>query len=719
MSESEIDAALVELDQTHFPQIAKALSASLSTKQATLQWRILCVLETASISELESSSEVAAAVYPFLNDASHARRSMAMNILVNLGDASVPLLENGLKSESGRVRSGCVAALNRIDRLTEHATMELCQDSDPRVRYQAVLALKQNESSVQTLVKAATDEEPSVAWLAISRLGKYPELHELIVPHLIPLLNRKEVASQAAISLARFGADSAAAIPALIQVWPLGVVEGDNFPTDAVDIAISRIGKPRIEDLNQLISLLELKHPHQRALAASCIGKLGLQGNKASDHLRGLIGRELELDRLQMAEQKKLGDDFPAEEEKNYSESASAALFAYWCIADDREGFQSLLIPVENANCYFFPIEFWDDIDVESQTQLLRIFLDCDCESLREEALDIISDSDEEFFSIHNQISLLKERDRSLANEEGYWNAYARTVPIGTSDWEEQLCESFRIKQISIKVFATVCRVHGFKKPQTLQLLKDAFVSSKTYQARIAFDVFLCHQDDPIKALLELHRERNIESYWILNWIKGNFISSPQVFDIVRSGLRSDSQDLRSESLALMGRFKDMLVSTPAIVERLQSEFEKRYETYKDGRRDPSMFDDALAMAIHQLSGDPACVTRLITLYENLYESYNRADAYANGTIASVLLRCENWDERFDPYVIRGLESQHPHYARYLSEDLHNLQDWIEVGLKSKNEKVKELIHGLENSKDDLVSKATKRAKVALNKRKQ
>ncbi len=277
MSEAELDEALSKIDPHQARRITGDIAGLLSNRSSTVQWRILRVLEKTTASDSQAESEVVTGVSPFLDHADVSFRAIAINIMVNVDDAAIPLLEKGLLSDSGRRRSVCVAALNRLDRLTEQKNLELSQDPDPRVRYQAILALGRTEASVHRLVKLTSDAETSVAWLAIDRLGRCPEYHALIVPVLTNLLSRKEVAAQATISLGRFGSNSAAAIPAIIRSSPIGETVGYDYPPEISDYVLERLGKPRIEDLDQLISLLESKDSHQRTLASVAIGKLGFR----------------------------------------------------------------------------------------------------------------------------------------------------------------------------------------------------------------------------------------------------------------------------------------------------------------------------------------------------------------------------------------------------------------------------------------------------------
>lgn len=714
LSEAELDEALAKMDQTRAPRIAGDLAALLSRRSSTVQWRILRVLEMATTTEMQAESEVVTAVKPFLDHADVSFRAIAVDIMVNIGVAAIPTLEKGLLSESGRTRSGCVAALNRIGHLTEQKNLELSQDPDARVRYQAALALGRTEASMHMLVKSASDAESSVAWLAIDRLGRYPEFHSVIVPALIDLLGRKEVAVQAAISLGRFGTDSAAAIPALIRSSPLGEHELYRFPSEIADHILARLGPPRLEDLDQLISLLGSEDLHQRTLASLTIGKIGLSGKKASTGLLDLINSELHRLQKHSAERDDLPDSFHPDRVIDYRESISAALIAYWNVTEDSEAIEQLLSREEIATCVQLPEELSVDAPTESQIRFLRACVNSPCKSLRDDALGTIQAAQYSFVPIHHDVRLLRERDGVLADDTDYWNAYARTVPLGTIGWEEQLCELYRTKRLTLQVFAETCKTHDFRRQETLQLLKNTFLADTSYQANRAFEVFLSFQDDPVKELVELHSEHHLKLSWILPWLQRNSIYSQDVFRIVCAGLQSDSEPERAESLMLIPRFKDLLNDKSTIVNQLREEFEHRISKYSENDGIPSEFEETLAVAIHQMSGDPECVKRIIALQETYFATFHETEAYANGTVANMLRQCETWDERFDAYLITGLESQHPHFAIRLPNEMIGLQDWLEVAYKSKNPRVKELVANLENSKDVVVSKATSRAKKNL-----
>ncbi len=426
------------------------------------------------------------------------------------------------------------------------------------------------------------------------------------------------------------------------------------------------------------------------------------------------MNRELDRQRKQTVEREKLQDQFPRYNEIDYSESISAALIAYWNVTEDSEAIGQLLRREEIAKCVQLPEELTVDTPSDSQIRFLRACLNSPCISLRDDVLATIQSADNGFSSIHHDVSQLKERDRTLDDDTDFWNAYARTVPLGTFGWEEQLCELYRKKRLTLQVFAETCKTHDFRKPDTLQMLKNAFLADTSYQAYRAFEVFLSLQDAPVEELVELHSEHHLQLSWVLSWLQRNSISSPSVFRIVCDGLRSDKESERAESLMLIPRFKDLLQDTSTIVNQLREECERRLSRCSDNDSVPSDFDETLAVAIHQLSGDPECVKRIIALQEQYFTSFDGTKAYSNGAIAFMLRRCDTWDERFDSYVITGLESQHPHFADHLINEMIGMQYWLEVGLKSNSPRVKELMADLENSNDEFVSKAASRAKKIL-----
>jgi HEAT repeat protein len=229
----------------------------------------------------DASRATIAALLKALEDKQAGVQYAAIFALGNMGDKAAPAasaIKSRLKFDDPFVQAISAWALVKIEgeSAMEQALPVLIaslKSDDERARLAAarsLLELKPDPAVVgPELVKALKDKNPQVVGNVIDALAT---LGAPMVEKAIPALKDKELRSQAAVLLGRLGADSKAAVPALVE--SLKDEDRDEVRRDVI-LALAAIGPDAKAAASALVEDLGHENPRVQVSVTFALGKIG------------------------------------------------------------------------------------------------------------------------------------------------------------------------------------------------------------------------------------------------------------------------------------------------------------------------------------------------------------------------------------------------------------------------------------------------------------
>ena len=689
-------------------KLAPELSKLLDRRQPTIDWRVLRLLSTTNLDGIDNAGDLVESVSRLLDSPQQATRSLAVDVICSIGMPAVSEMQRQLKSESPRVRACSATILVRLERLSPQETIALSRDRDPRVRAVAVPLLGESDEGVEILIEMLTDTETAVAYRAAERLGRPPASasREQIARALEKSLARPIVSLAATHSLARLGTDARSSIPKLLSTNNVGPkvplsLDGMLYGFgDSVDMALARIGKPRDEDIEHIVQILDIDDSDVRIRTCRVLSGVGTKASQASGALKRIVKHDMT--RYKKLEDQESDDDG---ENRHFITSAGAALKAFWFTAQDIDAFCELAEQFDQPWMLDLGRKFWMDVDSQ-KTELVSALLESDIPAVVEAGLRAFVDSDPALRPLEPRLrAMLRESpDPKSKSIDRKWitSAWLNSLTPNHLESERRAIAELTNGTISLKAFAQHATRLGFQSDDSLKALLSGAKTLDKFDAARCGKAYLQLSGDRISAVRDVTNLPRLGRSWLIQVVAELGWNNPEFIPGAINAMRSTRSWERIFGVRILANVGDKASGTlPEITERFNKEMDIHQTKISD-------LASECAVAIYKISGDSTHLDRAIRQIARMESDGTMNELFGSSRYLRLLESVVEPGSKYTDLIMRELNQHHPSVVENLDDSTDTVKSWMKLALRTKDPNARNVVVEFSDSKDALISNAAR-----------